>query len=135
MPKLKLVLKFPPSLVNQPVIYKLVKDFDLEVNILRASIRPDEAGHVVIELDGDRESIEKGREYLEECGVSTESLAKDVRWSEERCTSCTACISVCPTGALHVDRDTLVVSFIEDKCIGCELCVPVCAYRAMEIHV
>ena len=135
MPKLKLVLKFPASLINEPIIYKLVKDHNLEVNILRASINPDEIGHVVLELNGSREDIEKGREYLENCGVSTESLTQDVRWSEERCTSCTACISVCPTGALSLDRTTMEVTFIEEQCIGCELCIPVCAYRAMEIHV
>lgn len=135
MAKTKLVLRFPPSLVNKPVIYRLVKDFDLEINILRASVRPDEAGHVVLELHGDREGIEKGREYLEGCGITTESLSQDVRWSEERCTHCTACVAICPTEALTIDRQTMEVTFVQEQCIGCELCIPVCAYRAMEIHV
>ena len=135
MAKTKLVLRFPPSLVNKPVVYRLVKDFDLEINILRATIRPDEAGHVVLEMEGDREGIEKGREYLEGCGITTESLSQDVRWSQERCTHCTACVAICPTEALTVDRRTMEVAFVQDQCIGCELCIPVCAYRAMEIHV
>lgn len=135
MPKIKFVLKFPPSLVNQPIIYGLVQDYGLKPNIMRASISPDEAGHAVLELEGDRESIEGGRRYLEECGVAVEPLAQDVRWSEERCTHCTACTSICPTEALSLDRGTFKVSFDSDRCIGCELCIPVCAYRAMEIHV
>ena len=135
MPKVKLVLKFPSSLINEPIVFRLVKDFDLMINILRASISPDEAGHAVIELDGSREAIEQGRQYLENCGIEVQSLAQDVRWCEERCTGCGACVSVCPTGALSLDRSTLQVGFDEDKCIGCELCIPVCAYRAMEIHV
>ena len=135
MPKTKLVLKFPPGLVNEPIVYRLVKDYDLVINILRASITPDEAGHAVIELEGGRDAIEQGRQYLESCGIEVDSLAQDVRWSDERCTMCTACVSVCPTGALSLDRSTMQVSFDEELCIGCELCIPVCAYRAMEIHV
>jgi len=34
----RVVLHFPRRLVEQPVIYRLVKDYNLEFNILRASI-------------------------------------------------------------------------------------------------
>lgn len=135
MPKTKFVLRFPPNLVNQPIIYGLVQNCGLKPNILRASISPDEAGHAVLEVEGDRADLEKGRKFLEGCGVHVEPLTQDVRWSEERCTHCTACIAVCPTGALSLDRSTFEVSFDSETCIGCELCIPVCAYRAMEIHV
>jgi Fe-S-cluster-containing dehydrogenase component len=47
---------------------------------------------------------------------------------------CTACISVCPTAALQVNRADMTVSFDSEKCIGCELCIPVCIYKAMEIQ-
>ena len=135
MPTTKLVLTVPPDMVKEPITYVLVKNHDLKVNILRASISPDEAGHMVVELEGDRDAIESGRRYLDSVNVRAESLDQDVRWSEELCTHCTACVSVCPAGALIVARDTMKVSFESDKCIGCELCIPVCAYRAMEIQV
>ena len=135
MPTTKLVLTVPPNMVKEPITYRLVKDYGLMVNILRASISPDEAGHMVVELSGDREAIEGGRRYLLGANVKAASLEQDVRWSEEQCTHCTACVSVCPSGALDVDRGTMLVSFDSEKCIGCELCIPVCAYRAMEIRV
>jgi NAD-dependent dihydropyrimidine dehydrogenase PreA subunit len=135
MPKTKLVLSFPSSLVNEPTISRLVRKHDVIVNILRASISPDEVGHMVVELEGPRESLEQSERYLIDCGVGVESLAQDVRWSDDRCTHCTACVSVCPTEALSVDRESMTVSFNEEQCIGCELCIPVCSYRAMEIHV
>jgi ferredoxin len=129
----KLVLTFPPSIVRQPVVYHLVKDYDLRVNIIRASISPDEAGHMVVEIEGTRPQLEEGRKYIETQGVQWQPLSKDVRWREDRCIHCTACISACPTGALKVDRPAMTVSFDDEKCIGCELCIPVCAYKAMEI--
>ena len=135
MPTTKFVLTVPPNMVKEPITARLVRDYDLMVNILRASISPDEAGHMVVELSGERDAIERGRRYLDKVNVRVESLEQDVRWSKELCTHCTACVSVCPSQALSVDRTTMEVSFDGEKCIGCELCIPVCAYRAMEIRV
>ena len=133
MQKKRIVLNYPPRLVDQPVISKLVKDFDLEVNISRARITPREEGRLVLELTGKRSGLEAGFKYLSEIGVKVESLAQDVKWHEDRCIHCTACISTCPTNALDVDRKSMEVSFKRDKCIACELCIPACPYQAMEI--
>jgi len=129
----KLVLTFPPRLVREPITYHLVKDHDLRVNILRANISPDEAGHMVVELEGRKDQLDAGRRYLEEIGVSWQPLSRDVRWLEDRCVHCTACVTVCPSSALYVERPSMKVGFDGDKCIGCELCIPVCMYKAMEI--
>lgn len=134
MPSEKLVLTFPRRLVQEPITYHLVKDHGLMVNILRASISPDEAGHMVVELDGTRSQLENGRKYMEDAGVSWQPLSRDVLWREERCVHCTACVSVCPAGALPLDRSTMKVSFDPEKCIACELCIPVCMYGAIEIR-
>jgi L-aspartate semialdehyde sulfurtransferase ferredoxin len=129
----KLAFTFPPRQVREPVAYHLVKDCDLQVNILRANISPDEAGHMVVEVVGTPEQLKAGHAYLKKAGVAWQPLSKDVHWSKERCTHCTACISVCPTAALKLDRKTMKVSFDTEKCIACELCIPVRSYRAMEI--
>jgi ferredoxin len=130
----KLVLRFPPQMVRQPVVYHLIKDYDLKVNIIRATINPDEAGQMVVEIEGTKKQREEGRRYLGKAGVSVQPLSKDVRWRDDRCVHCTACVSVCPTGALKVDRSTMKVSFEDKKCIACELCIPVCMYKAIEIQ-
>lgn len=134
MPNQKLVLTFPPRLVREPITYHLVKDHDLRVNIVRASISPDEAGHMVVELDGTKDQVRGGREYLERVGVACQPLSRGVMWREDRCVHCTACVSVCPSNALYMDRTSMKVAFDSEKCIGCELCIPVCMYGAMEIH-
>ena len=51
MIKHRLVLCFPATLVEQPLIYHLVKDYDLMVNILRADINPRKEGRLVLEID------------------------------------------------------------------------------------
>jgi ferredoxin len=133
MQKKRVILSYPPHLIGQPVIYRLIKDHDLMVNILRASITPKERGQLVLEMTGKRPGLEDGIAYLKELGVEIQPLAQEVKWHEDRCTHCTACISICPTQALNVDRSRMEVSFRSEKCIACSLCIPVCPYRAVEI--
>jgi len=129
----RLILNFPAHLVDQPVTYQLIKKFDLRVNILRARITPREEGRLVVEVSGRKSNLEAGLRYLAESGLAVQPLAQEVNWRQERCIECSACVSICPTGALSVERSAMHVSFLSDKCIACELCVNACPYKAMEI--
>ncbi len=130
----KIVLRFPRRLVDRPIICRLVKDFDLEYNVLKASITPEEEGLLVLELTGERKEYDKGVKYLIKTGVQIESLSQDVTRNEEICTHCGACITLCPTDAFQVDPVTRRVSFLNDKCIVCGICIKACPPRAMEVH-
>lgn len=133
MPKKKVVLTFPYKLINEPITYHLIKDYDLEVNIIRARISPREEGHLMMEISGKKEPLRKGLDYLKELGVKVQSLAQGIRWLDEKCTHCTICIPICPTEAIVLDRNEMTVTLDQDKCIGCGLCVPACPYKAVEI--
>src|SRR5512139_688546 len=133
MAKKRLVLNFPPHLIDQPLTYQLITKYQLKVNILRARITPKEWGRLVIEVSGTKKNLDAALRFVAEVGVDVKPLAQDVLWHEERCIECTACTSICPTGALSVSRPDMRVSFRHEKCIACELCVPVCAYDAVEI--
>lgn len=130
----KIVLRFPKRMVDRPIIYKLVKDYDLEFNILKASITPEQEGLMVLELKGTQAEYDKGIEFLLKGGVQIQSLGQDVTRNEGRCTHCGACVTVCPAGAFIVDHGTQIVSFDNAKCIACGLCIPACPSRAMEVH-
>ncbi len=130
----KIVLHFPQRLVDQPIVYNLVKEFDLKFNILKASVTPDEEGLMVLELTGKKENYDLGIEYLQSCGLRIQPLSRDVVRNEEKCTHCGVCVPICPTGALIVDNKTHKVVFENKKCIACELCVKICPPRAMEVH-
>jgi len=131
----KIVLKFLPKLINKPIVYKLVKDFDLVFNILRARITPEEEGELVIELQGSKQNYAEGIKYLKNLGVKIQPLSQDVTRDEVRCTHCGACVTICPTGSLYLDKESMQVIFDVEKCIACELCVKGCPPRAMKVKL
>lgn len=131
----KVVLHFPKTLVDKPVICQMVKKYNLEFNILKASVTPDQEGLLVLELTAkDEDMLEKAVTELKELGVSVQPLSKDVVKNENRCTHCGLCVVYCPTSALYIDDTTKEVKFEDEKCIGCELCVKICPVKAMEVH-
>ncbi len=131
----KIVLSFPKEKIDKPIVYKLIKDFDLVFNIMKASITPDQEGHMVLELSGEKSEIERGLKYLKDQGVSIQPLSKDIKVNWDKCTQCGACVSICPTDALYIkDRKTMEVAFDPEKCIACELCIRPCPPRAIEVH-
>jgi len=134
MKKIKAVLRFSPELVEEPVIYALITGYGLRVNILRAAIDTGKQGRMVVDLEGDSQNLDQGLAYLDRLGVEVQSLSTQIGRAEEACTSCTACIPHCPTGALNVDRQaTWKVGFDADRCIVCLSCVEVCISKAMTV--
>jgi L-aspartate semialdehyde sulfurtransferase ferredoxin len=130
----KIVLHFPKRVADKPIIYRLIKDYDLEFNILKASVTQDAEGLMVMELKGERKKYDEGVRYLLESGVKIQSLSQDVTRNELRCTSCGACITVCPANAFEFDPVTMNVDFHNAKCVACGLCIKSCPPRAMELH-
>lgn len=129
----KIVLHFPHEQVDKPIVSRLVRDYNLDFNILKASITPREEGLLVLEVTGEEADYDRGLEYLRSLGVDIQPLSQDIRRNDERCTHCGACLAVCPTEALKLDRETWEVRFVEEDCVACELCIKACPPRAMEI--
>ena len=130
----RIVLHFPRRLVDRPLVYRLIKDYDLEFNILKASVTPEEEGLMVLELKGKQEDYDKGVDYLTKTGVRIQSLSQNVSRNEERCTHCGACMTICPTGAFELNPSTREIKFLDAKCLACGLCIKACPPRAMELH-
>ena len=130
----RIVLHFPERLVEQPIICRLARDFNLEFNILKAAVTPNEEGLLVLELNGEQKDYDRGIQYLTETGIRIQSLSQNVIRNEERCTHCGACITICPTGAFIIEPSTRLVDFSDTKCIVCGLCIKACPLRAMEVR-
>ena len=127
--------RFPKTTSDKPIIYRLIKEHDVEVNILRADILPQSEGIMILELRGTKRNVKTALLYLRELGVEIEQLATRVRRDEEKCFQCGACTGVCPVDALSIRREDMAVLFDADKCTGCSQCVLICPVRAMEMSL
>jgi ferredoxin len=125
----KLMLFFPRCECEKPIIYHLVKDHNLVVNIFRAKVTPEEEGYLVLDVTGTEKDIERGMAFVKTFNVTINTTGKGVIRDEERCTHCGYCVPYCPTGALSIaDRTTREVVFNEAECIECLACIRVCPY-------
>ncbi len=131
----RIVLHFPKRLVDQPIVNRLVKDYNLDFNILKAFVTQEDEGLMVMELSGKAEDYDRGLEYLKDSGVRVQSFSHDVVRNEGRCTHCGACVTICPANAFEVNPATREVIFYSEKCFACELCLKACPPRAMEMHL
>ena len=68
MPTRILRLNYPPSLLRQPILNRLIRRFDITINIIQAHITLDE-GWLEIEATGVDEEIERALQWLEDEGI------------------------------------------------------------------
>jgi ABC-type methionine transport system ATPase subunit len=73
----RLRLTFPSSLIQEPILYRLVKDFDIVINIRRADVKAD-YGWVVLELEAEEPTLERGVTWLKAKGVQVDPIEQDV---------------------------------------------------------
>ncbi len=66
-------LTFPEHLIKQPVIARLVREFDIMPNIRQAKIE-ETVGWIVCEFGGDDERIDKAIVWLRDLGVEVDRL-------------------------------------------------------------
>lgn len=69
----RLELTFPEKLIKKPVIYQLVKDFDVIPNIRRANV-DENFGWMVLEMSGEEDAVAAAIAYLNEIGIEVEHL-------------------------------------------------------------
>jgi len=129
----RVVIRFPKHLLDKPITSQLVKDHDLDFNILRADVTQDSEGLLVMGLTGKKTNLDKGLRWAREQGVDVQPLAKEIIRNDKLCVHCGACVNVCPTDALTIDAESREVAFNSNRCIACELCVPACPFQAMEV--
>ncbi len=73
----RLFVSFPEELVDRPMIYEVVKRFDVVPNIRRANVEQ-HSGWVILELTGAEEHLDGSIAYLEEVGCTVNTMEGDV---------------------------------------------------------
>jgi len=77
MTRMRVRLTFPAHLIQEPIVYRLVKDFDIVINIRRADVKAD-YGWIALELDGEEAALARGIRWLKETGVQVDPIEHDV---------------------------------------------------------
>jgi ferredoxin len=133
--KSKYVLGYSADTVSEPILWKLVKEYDIRVNILRAEISPGQEGNLLVEFDVvDERNLKSAIAWIESIGVSCVSVAKRLSWDEASCVDCGSCAGVCFSGAIAMDRDSWKLEVDRDKCVACGLCVKACPFGCFELE-
>ncbi len=70
-------LDYPSELVTEPVLSNLIKKYDINVNLRRASITKG-FGYVQMQIDGDEQEVKKALEELTSKGIDVNPIEKDV---------------------------------------------------------
>jgi L-aspartate semialdehyde sulfurtransferase ferredoxin len=127
----KVLLHFPRSEAEKPIVYHLVRDFDLVINIFRARVTPEEDGYLVLDVTGEEDDIRRGMEFVRAADIQVDEATIGVRWDEARCTQCGNCLPHCPTRALHVaDPAGRRIAFDPGLCVECLSCLKNCPFGA-----
>ncbi|MGF1524374.1 MAG: NIL domain-containing protein [Leptolyngbyaceae cyanobacterium] len=133
--KKRVTLTFPKHSINQPITYRLAKDFNVAVNIFRAQIAPNQVGKLVVELSGDIDQLDEAIAWLQEQGISVSLASREILIDEEACVHCGLCTGVCPSGALRLEPQTFRLTFARSRCIVCEQCIPTCPVQAISTNL
>jgi L-aspartate semialdehyde sulfurtransferase ferredoxin len=131
--KEKYVLEYSSAVVDEPVIYTLVKRFDIKVNILRAMISSGREGSMLVELEGEEGKLEESRKYLSSLKVKLAPISSSLSVREEDCVNCGSCTGVCFSGCLSMSAPEWKLSVDREKCIACGLCVQACPFALIAL--
>lgn len=73
MTNVRVKITFPEHLIKQPIIARLVREFDVMPNIRRANVE-EHVGWIVCELGGEEAAVERAIEWLHDLGVGVDRL-------------------------------------------------------------
>jgi len=74
--KQALDLIFPQNRIKDPIIHQMAKKFDVVFNLRRAKIT-DKVGEIVLELEGEKKSLDEAIKWLKEQGLKVEPITHD----------------------------------------------------------
>ncbi len=131
----KLILSFPKNVVTKPIVYHVVKDFDLEFNILRAEITPNLEGRMLLEIRGKKDKIEECKNFFKKEGVQVREATQEIILDKELCVNCGVCVSLCFSNALSMNKDSFEIEFDKNKCVLCGICLNGCPVNALKSKI
>jgi ABC-type methionine transport system ATPase subunit len=77
MSSLRLFVSFPEELVDRPLIYEIIKKFDVVPNIRRANVEG-HSGWLILEVNGEQDQLDGAIGYFEGLGCTVNRMEGDV---------------------------------------------------------
>lgn len=77
MTSVRLHVSFPEELVDRPMVYEIVKEYDVVPNIRRAAVEA-HSGWVILELTGPSDRLDGAIRYLEGVGCTVNRMEGDI---------------------------------------------------------
>lgn len=127
-------IDFNESNVLESVTYTLVSDYNLKPNVLRADIGGDGSGFMLLSVKGDCDDVILGMNYLRELGFQVRELSGHISHDYDRCWSCGACVSLCPTRSIY-HNENMDVKLNTRTCIACGACINACSVKAIQLDL
>lgn len=128
------------TIINISIPFGLVKDIDDYSKIVNDILKHDITFNILkfstgsaginVLLDIPEEKVKTITESLIKGNIIVNKKGR-VIVDIEKCCDCGACISLCPTDALHLNNEERL-EFSYEKCIGCILCLDSCPRYAIE---
>lgn len=126
---MRLRLIYSTDVVEKPILAGIILKTGIPVNILEAKVNA-QKGELIVSVPASGRQLEEMIHMFREADVKTIMLTKALQIDMDRCTSCGACISPCPTKALTFKPDW-TIEFDEEKCVACKVCVTACPVRVI----
>ena len=126
----RVLLRFNKDLVQEPVTSQIILEHKSPVNILSARITP-LGGEMLVEIDN--RTSDKIIDAFRSKGVIVD-VSSLIEKDDQLCNECGVCISLCPSGALHIGPD-YSIGLDPEICNGvtCGLCLDACPRRALHL--
>jgi len=104
-----------------------ILSYEITLNILKFSTNSN-GTNLLIDIPEDK--IKTITESLKNNNIIVNKKGR-VIVDDEKCIDCGACVSLCPTDALHLDANERL-ELLYEKCIGCLLCLDACPRFALQ---
>ncbi|MBS7657378.1 4Fe-4S binding protein [Candidatus Bathyarchaeota archaeon] len=124
-------LTYSPEVVEKPVLAEIILKTGVPINILEAKVNA-QKGELVVSIPAKEKTLEQILRFFKEAGVTAQKFTQILQIDFNKCTSCGACISPCPTRALRFTPDW-TLEFDEEKCVACRTCVNACPVKAITV--
>ena len=125
---MKIILKFPQEVMQDPLLADVVLETGVRINIDRALV---DASFGEIVIDVPDEHVEEVAAAFRQRGTEVREMDTPVIFDETECVQCGACVSVCPVEVFKYNTDRSI-SIDLTRCVLCKTCMAMCPHGALK---